>query len=139
MPKSAPMSAYHETLGMIYFSRMLDKIRLHAAGKLREDFCDNLGSGFDGRCVNYLRVYYGDLVDRIELGGTDEEILKWCFETGRELNEGDIFIWNQYLKKVGWNDGTTETLIRRKKESGLEKRDDIETMLDYFEHDEGRK
>jgi GH35 family endo-1,4-beta-xylanase len=84
-------------------------------------------------------VYYGDLVDRIELGGTDEEILKWCFETGRELNEGDIFIWNQYLKKVGWNDGTTETLIRRKKESGLEKRDDIETMLDYFEHDEGRK
>jgi Domain of unknown function (DUF5069) len=137
--KTAPLSAYQETLGMLYFARMLDKIRLHAAGNLRQDFCDNLGSGFDGRCVNYLRVDYADLVDRVLSGGTDEEILQWCYQTGRELSEGDLFIWNQYLKKVGWNDGTTEILIRRKKESGLEGRDEIQTMLEYFEYDEGRK
>ena len=137
--KTAPLTAYQETLGMIYFARMLDKIRLHAAGHLRQDFCDNLGSGFDGRCVNYLRVSYADLVARVMSGGTDEEILQWCYQTGRELSEGDLFIWNQYLKKVGWNDGTTETLIRRKKESGFEGRDGIQTMVEYFEYDEGRK
>ena len=137
--KSAPLSAYQETLGMIYFARMLDKIRLHAAGKLREDFCDNLGSGFDSRCVNFLRVDYQALVARVLQGGSDEEILNWCFESGRELSEGDIFIWNQYLSKVGWNDSLSETLIRRKKESGLEGRDEIQTMLEYFDYDEGRK
>lgn len=137
--KSAPLSAYQETLGMVYFARMLDKIRLHAAGKLREDFCDNLGKGFDGRCLNFLRMDYEDLKARVLIGGGDEEILNWCFEAGRELNEGDIFVWNQYLKKAGWKDGTTEMLIRRKKESGLEALDEIETMAEYFEYDEGRK
>lgn len=137
--KTAPLSAYQETLGMIYFARMLDKIRRNAAGELREDFCDNLGSGFDARCADYLRVDYPDLRARVLLGGGDEEILQWCYEAGRELNEGDIFIWNQFLKKVGWKDGATETLTRRKKESGLAGRDDIETMLEYLEYDEGRK
>ena len=124
---------------MIYFARILDKIRLHAAGNLREDFCDNLGSGFDGRCVDFLRIKYEDLVKRVLQGGTDEEILNWCFTTGRELNGNDIHIWNHFLKKVGWNDGVTEMLIRRKKESGLEDRNEIQTMIEYFEYDEGRK
>lgn len=137
--KSAPLSAYQETLGMIYFARMLDKIRLHAASELQDDFCDNLGSGFDGRCVGFLQIGYAQLVERVLQGGTDEEILKWCFETGRELTEGDIFIWNEYLRKVGWNDGTSETLARRKRESGLEAREEIQTMAEYFEYDEGRK
>jgi len=137
--KSAPPSAYQETQGMIYFARMIAKIRLFGQGKLAEDFCDNLGGGFDGRCVDFLRVSYADLTARVLQGGSDEEILHWCFETGRELSEGDIFIWNQYLSKVGWKDGVSEILARRKKESGLEARDEIETMLEYFEYDEGRK
>lgn len=137
--KSVPLSAYQETLGMIYFARMLDKIRLNAAGKLREDFCDNLGSGFDGRCLNLLRVDYSDLTARVAVGGNDEEILHWCFEAGRHLNDSDIFIWNQYLSKAGWRDGTMEILARRKRESGLEARDEIQTMAEYFEYDEGRK
>jgi hypothetical protein len=137
--KKAPLSAYQETLGMIYFARMLDKIRGNAAGTLLDDFCDNLGSGFDSRCADFLRVDYGALVIRVLQGGSDEEILLWCQENGRELSEGDIFLWNQFLKKVGWNDGASEILARRKRESGLEGRDEIQTMLEYFEYDEGRK
>jgi hypothetical protein len=137
--KSVPISAYQETLGMIYFARMLDKIRLNAAGKLREDFRENLGSGLDGRCVNFLRVDYGDLAARVLLGGDDEEILRWCYEAGRKLSEGDIYVWNEFLRKVGWNDGVSEILVRRKNESGLEGRDEIQTMAEYFEYDEGRK
>jgi len=137
--KTPPISAYQETLGMIYFARMLDKIRRHAAGSLREDFCDNLGSGFDSRCTGFLRVKYDELVAKVLDGGSDEEILQWCFQAGRALDEGDIFIWNLYLKKVGWNDGVSEILVRRKKESGLDGRDEIQTMLEYFEYDEGRK
>ena len=124
---------------MIYFARMLDKIRLSAAQKLREDFCENLGTGLDGRCTGYLRVDYADLAARVQVGGEDEEILRWCYEAGRELDKVDIFVWNEFMRKLGWNDPVTETLMRRKKESGLEGRDEIQTMAEYFEYDEGRK
>lgn len=134
-----PVSAYQETLGMIYFARMLNKIRLHSTGELAEDFQANLGAGFDERCVDYLRVTYPELQHRTLQGGSDEEILRWCFEAGRELTEGDILIWNQFLSKRGWNDEASEILTRRKKESGLESRDEIQTMAEYFEYDEGRK
>ena len=137
--KSKPISAYQETLGMLHFARMLDKVRLNAAGNLDETYCANLGSGFDGRCCDFLRVDYEDLVARVLVGGEDEEILRWCQEAGRSLDEGDLFVWNEFLKKVGWNDGVSETLARRKRESGLDGRDEIQTMLEYFEHDEGRR
>jgi gluconokinase len=137
--KQVPISAHVETLGMIYFARMLDKIRKHAAGTLRDDFTANLGSGFDGRCVNFLQVDYGDLAKRTLLGGSDEEILRWCHEAGREPEKSDIHIWNEFLRKVGWNDEVTEILARRKRESGLGDRAEIQTMADYFDYDEGRK
>lgn len=124
---------------MIYFARMLDKIRKHARGELRPDFGENLGQGFDARCVDFLRVRYADLIARVLEGGTDEEVLRWCFAQGRELNATDILVWNDYLRKRGWNDAATETLERRKRESGLEQRADIQTMAEYFEYDEGRK
>ncbi len=135
----APLSAYQETLGMIYFARMLSKIRLHAVGDLREDFHENLGTGLDGRCVDFLRVSYADLCAQVLAGGDDEELLRWCYTNGRELSTGDLFIWNQYLRKVGWNDGVSEILERRKQESGLAGHTEIQTMVDYFDYDEGRK
>lgn len=135
----APITAYETTLGLSYFARMLDKIRLNAAGRLREDFTANLGAGFDGRCVDFLRVSYESLVRRTLEGGSNEEILAWCYQEGRALSEGDVFIWNEFIRKVGWNDGVSEILTRRKGESGLQDREEIQTMFEYFEWDEGRK
>ena len=89
--------------------------------------------------MDFLRVSYPDLVARVLQGGSDEETLRWCFKSGRELSEGDVYIWDQYLRKVGWNDSYNEVLTRRKMESGLEARDEIQTILEYFEFDEGRK
>ena len=63
---------------LVYFARMLAKIRSHARGELPEDFVSNLGKGFDGRCVRFLHVTYEDVVARVEQGGTDEEILDWA-------------------------------------------------------------
>lgn len=134
-----PLTPYQETLGMIYFARMLDKIRLHAAGELGEEFQGNLGTAFDGRCVDFLRVSYAALTEQVLQGGGDEELLRWCFATGRELNDGDIFVWNEFLKKVGWQDEMSATVERRKRESGFEGCDAIQTCLDYLEYDEGRK
>ena len=44
---------------------MLDKIRLHAKGKLPSDYHANLGKGFDEKCVKFLRVGYAGLAERV--------------------------------------------------------------------------
>jgi hypothetical protein len=62
-------SSYEKVGGIVYFGRMLDKIRLHAQGKLPAGYHKNLGIGFDGRCVRFLRVDYQDLVKRVAQGG----------------------------------------------------------------------
>jgi gluconokinase len=106
---------------------------------LRPDFHKNLGLGFDERCAGFLRVKYEDIKRRTLEGGTDEEILRWCFQNGRELDAGDILIWNEFMKKRGWNDEASALLASRKNESGLSDKHEILTMIEYFEFDEGRK
>jgi gluconokinase len=118
---------------------MLDKIRKHARGELRDDFHENLGKAMDARCCSFFRVDYSALRTHVlESGGTDEEIFAWCQQQGRELNEGDIAIWNGFLSKRGWRDDGTPILEKYKAASGLTQRADIVTFFDYFDIDEGR-
>src|SRR5437762_11526844 len=124
--------------GLFYFGRMLDKIRLHAKGQLPSDYHANLGKGFDEKCVRFLRVNYDQLVEPVKKGGTDEEILQWCFSVGRKPNEDEIYVWNEFMRKRGWNDEVSETLKRRDRKSGMAGRSEIETMFAYIDADEGR-
>lgn len=131
-------SPHEKVGGIFYFGRMLDKIRLHAADKLPEDYQKNLGTGFDGRAVNFLWVEYPALAEQVRRGGSDEEILDWCFGQGRKPNDEEIEIWNEFMRKRGWQDEATETLHRRLREGGFENRTDVLTMFDYIDLDEGR-
>src|SRR5438094_9455239 len=105
--------------GLFYFGRMLDKIRLHAKGRLPSDYHENLGKGFDEKCVTFLRVNYDQLVERVKRGGTDGQTLEWCFSVGRKPSEDEIYVWNEFMRKRGWNDEVSETLKRRKTEAGI--------------------
>ena len=101
--------------GIVYFGRMLDKIRLQAQGKLLADYKKNLGIGFDGRCVRFLYVDYQKLVKRVAGGGTDEEMLGWCYQKVRKPTDEEIEVWNGFLSKRGWRDNGTENLEKEKK------------------------
>ncbi|MEI9893226.1 MAG: DUF5069 domain-containing protein [Chthoniobacter sp.] len=136
---ATPRSAYDRVEGLLYFARMLDKIRLHAQGALREDFHENLGKGADSWCVGFLHVDYDALKQRVLEGGTDEEILRWCGEQGHRLNDTDRIVWNGFIQKLGWNDFASKRLELMKAQSGLAGREDIQTMVQYFDVDEGRK
>ena len=138
MAQPFPCSPYQCEQGLFYFPRMLEKIRLLAAGELHPDLHANLGKGFDDRCAMFLAVDYEALRAKVLEGLTDEQALDWCFENGKRPNEDEIEIWNAFMSKRGWNDAMTETLIRRKKESGFESRDEIQTMFQYIDADEGR-
>jgi Domain of unknown function (DUF5069) len=127
-----------KTGGIVYFGRMLDKIRVHAKGELPAEYQSNLGERFDRWCVDLLQVGYGDLVERTKEGGTDGEILEWCFAQGRKPTDGEIHIWNEFMRKRGWNDELSETLTRRKNEAGMAGRSEILTMFNFIDADEGR-
>lgn len=117
---------------------MLDKTRLHAAACLPADYQANLGAGFDARCCSSLDVDYGLLAERVKAGGSDEEILDWCFAQRRRPDEEAIEVWNEFMRRRGWNDEATPTLQRRLRESRFEARTDIQTFFDYIDLDEGR-
>ena len=135
-----PKSPREMTSGMMYFPRMLDKIRLHARGELDEDYHKNPGEvkAADGACCNFLRVHYRDLRERVLQGGTDDEILEWCFEKGRRLNAGDIVVWNGFASKLGWRDFMTPRFQELKKAQGVTDREDIACVPDLMDFEEGR-
>jgi gluconokinase len=134
-----PRSAKEETNGLRYFPRLLDKIRLNSAGKLDSEYREDLGHGVDRRLIKFLRVEYDRLCDRVKKGGSDEEILEWCFANGHRLYKNDIEIWNEFISKLGWNDFATNHLAKRKTAAGLGKRDDIQTLAQLFDVEEGRE
>jgi hypothetical protein len=134
-------SPYDTVGGIVYFGRLLDKIRLHAQGKLPPDYVANIGDKpgmFDGRCLHFLGIGYDALVQRTLAGGTDDEILAWVFEKGRKPSAEEIEIWNGFMSKRGWRDEARERLLFRLKEAGLLPGNGIETMFDFIDMDEGR-
>lgn len=141
MPRP-PRSAYDQTLGLAFFARTLDKIRLLDAGELPAEYHANLGEGADARLCRFLRIDYKKLRERTLAGGNDEEILEWCFENGRRLSEEDRLIYSKFCAKLGWRDednGATQRLEKFKTDAGLADREDIVTIFDFFDVDEGRK
>ena len=135
-----PRSAYDQTGGLVYFPRMCDKIRLHAAGDLGEEYFGYLGKGFDGRICAFLRVDYADVKARILGGASDEEVFAWCLGEGRGLHAIDYLVWNGFARKRGWRDedGGSEFLANAKSGAGFSDRENLLTMFDFYEYDEGR-
>ena len=131
-------SPYIKVGRLVYFGRMLDKIRLHAANHLPADYIANLGKAFDARCVSFLRVNYGELQARVltaELN--DEQLLAWAEQGGGPRSDEECEIWNGFMMKRGWRDHGAEILAKRIAESALENKP-IMTMFDYLDFDEGR-
>ena len=141
MQTQTPRTDYIETKGLIYFARMLDKIRLNADGRLAPGYFVGVADDptfFDARCTRFLGINYDELVERTLQGGSDEEILDWCFERGRKPGEEEILIWNAFLSKRGWRDDASADLETAKKRSGLSDHDDIQTWVDLHDVEEER-
>src|SRR6267378_3704816 len=86
--------------------------------------------------LKFLRIDYDGLVERVKEGGTDKEILDWCFTVGRKPTEDDIYVWNEFMRKRGWNDEVSEMVVRRKAEAGMTDRSDIQTSFQFIDADE---
>ena len=139
MPEKFPRSPYDAIRGLVYFPRMLDKIRIHADNGLPPLYHKHLGTDFDGRCLRFLGVTYEDVKNLVLLGESDEKVFDWCLAHGRKPTEEDIETWSGFMMKRGWRDEASDRIVFRLKESGIEARDtECVTMFDFIDVDEGR-
>ena len=128
--------------GVVYFGRMLDKMRLAAAGKLPEAWQAVRGlkmkNSFDWRCCQFLKIDYPALeAETLKGDKSDAELLEWVFQHGRRPDEQEIEIWNAFMLKRGWRDTATQRVNERLAEIGLPP-GTVQTMFEFIDLDEGR-
>lgn len=136
-----PRSPYETVGGIFFFGRLLDKIRLHAADRLPPGYFHGDESDptwMDGRCTRFLHITYKALRERVLSGGSDDELLDWCFASGRRPGEEEILIWNAFISKRGWRDPVSPELESIKHAGGFADRPEIRTFFDFQDADEGR-
>lgn len=130
---------YEKTGKLFYFARMCSKIRLHAEGRLPEEYFGMLGNGFDGRTCRYLWVSHEDVTARVLEGKSDAEVLEWCQANGRRLTDEEVLIYNSFMSKRGWRDDETDEFIPESiKKYGVRDDGSMITDFDLIEMDEGR-
>jgi gluconokinase len=135
-------SPFDQVNGIVYFGRMLDKMRLAAAGKLPEGWQPMRGqkmkNSFDDRCCRFLGIEHTTLeTETLKGDKTDAELLEWAFQQGRQRTEDEIEIWNGFMTKRGWRDAGTQRLNERLAEIGLPP-GTVQTMFEFIDLDEGR-
>ena len=127
--------------GLVYFGRMLDKIRLTAAGTLPDGWQPMRGAvkgSFDWRCCHFLGIDYATIeAETLKGDKTDEQLLEWVFTQSRRPDEAAIEMWNGFMTKRGWRDAGTQRLNERLAEIGLPP-GTVQTMFEYIDIDEGR-
>lgn len=125
-------------MGIPYFARMCQKIRLMRDGELHEDYQPNLGKGFDKWTCELLEIDYDELVKIAQSEENDEAVLTWAYENGVKPESPKLDWWLSYMRNRGYNDDLSEVLNKRKVEAGFGGRDDIATFFDFIDAEEGR-
>ena len=138
MNTSSLRSPYDKICGLVYFGRMLDKIRSVARGELPPEYGENFEKDFDQKCAMFLGVNYELLVNYVNEGLTDLAILQSCFGMGHRRSEGEIHMWNEFMRKRGWNDELSGILEDQKKKHAMLSRSEIQTMFQFIDADSGR-
>ena len=133
-----PRSPYEIMDDWVHLPRLVDKIRLHKAGQLHEDYQPNyLHKGFDLAWFKASGVEPDTLVEVVKNSITDGQVSDWVKANVRVPDETKAALRDDLLS-YGTEGALLERLTQRKAESGLQDRDDIRCMFDYIDADEGR-
>ena len=137
-----PLRSPRDTIGgIMVLGRIIDKIRLNAQGKLPTGYHLGVITGkrtFDDRICRFLGVEFSALENRVLEGGTDDDVLAWCFAAGRKPDAEQIEIFNGFMSKRGWRDAASDGLREQKAAAGLAERGEITTFFDLMDAEEGR-
>lgn len=123
--------------GWVHLPRLIDKIRLHASGRLPVDYQPNFGKGFDGRFLEATGITLEQLSSVVLDAKDDASVEVWIKEHIKKSTQ-EMEAFNQFVLHRGKNDSGSEKLEQIKKENGLENRVDIQTFVQLIDFDEGR-
>ena len=124
--------------GWVHLPRLIDKIRLHKAGQLHEDYQPNyLNKGFDLAWFEASGVDPDALIEVVTDSITDGQISDWIKANVNKSDTDKENLQNNLLS-YGTHGALLERLNQRKSESGLQDRHDIKCMFQYIDADEGR-
>jgi len=125
-------SRFDQVKGLVYFGRMLDKMRLAARGP-------TVKSSLDWRCCRFLKIDYVALeTETLKGDKSDAELPAWAFQHGRPPDDQEIEVWTGFMTKWGWRDAGAQRLNERLAESGLPP-GTVQTMFEFIDLDEGRR
>jgi hypothetical protein len=134
-----PRSPREVMAGWVYLPRFVDKIRLHLAGRLSPDYQDNFTKGFDGAWLKAAGVNAEQFIEVVKNTITDGEVCDWVLKNVKKSDAEKAALRDFILNRGRDGDeAVTARLQMRKKEAGLEHRDDIQTFVDFIDADEKR-
>ena len=134
-----PRSPREVMNGWHYLPRYIDKIRLHLAGQLHDDYKENLGKGFDGMWLKAAGVTHEQFIAVVKNSLTDGQVCDWVrLNVKKAQAEKDAF-WQDVLSRPKPGDEAAQARLKmRKEQCGGLHRDDVKTFVDVIDLDEKR-
>ncbi len=134
-----PRSPRETMCGWMHLPRYIDKIRLHLAGKLHPDYQPNFGKGFDEAWLRAAGLSHEQFVEVVRHTVCDGQVADWVLmhvKAGEAVKASHAAAMFDYPKE---GDQTAlDRLQMRKKQAGLDHRNDIRTFVDFIDADEQR-
>jgi hypothetical protein len=125
--------------GWTYLPRYIDKIRLHLAGKLHDDYQENLGKGFDGFWLKAAGLTHEQFVEVVRKTITDGEVCDWVRQNVKRTPAEKAAHWQDVLSRpLASDEAACARFKMRKEQSGMAHRDEIRNFVDYIDADEQR-
>ena len=125
--------------GWMHLPRFIDKIRLHLAGKLHEDYQPNFCKGFDGTWLEMAGVNVAEFIEVVKKSVTDGEVCDWVLKNVKKDDSVKTAHRDRMLNYPSKDDPEMQARLRmRKEQAGVAHRDDIQTFVDFIDADEKR-
>jgi len=123
----------------MHLPRFIDKIRLHHAGKLHEDYRANFCKGFDGLWLEMTGVNAQQFIEAVKNSITDGEVCDWVLKNANKDDSVKAVHRERMLNYPKKDDAETQVRLKmRKEQAGVAHRDDIQCFVDVIDADEKR-
>jgi hypothetical protein len=123
----------------MHLPRLIDKIRLHLAGRLHPDYQPNFCKGFDGRWLEAAGVDAQKFIEVVRNTITDGEVADWVLKNVKQPDSVKAAHRDRMLNYPKKDDAEMQARLKSRKEAaGMANRDDIQTFVDFIDVDEKR-
>jgi hypothetical protein len=125
--------------GWMHLPRLIDKVRLHLAGKLHADYQPNFGKGFDGLWLETAGVPAEQFTELVRNSITDGQVCDWVLKNLKKPESVKAAHRERMLNYPKKDDAEMQARLKlRKEQAGVAEREDIQCFVDVIDADEGR-